>query len=466
MSVTETSGRLGWWLEARFGLSLHWGLYSIPGEGEWVRAIRKMTVQDYQPYFESFSPDPNCCREWARLARQTGAAFMVLTTKHHDGFCLFDSRLTDYTSVKAPRCRRDLVREYVQALRDEGLKVGFYYSLVDWHHPDYGPVYGDRQHPLRHDPQQKQLDRSRDWSRYISYMHGQVQELLSNYGTIDLLYFDFSYWDFAGEKWCASDLMRMVRRLQPHIITNDRLGYEAIKRSDPPDYVGDFDHAEQNLPREPVRNRSGKPVPWEGWFTISNSWSHSRTDTDYKSPATLVRALVNCVSKDGNMCLNIPPDEKGHISPEVIAILQTLGQWMQKNGESLRGCVSAPLEKPEWGRWTLSRDGRYLYAHILDQQIGHICLKGLRGRVKNPIVLNTGQPAYLTGYWNPGIQTFDSPDDIFLNFSPEVARTYPLSDPLDTVVRFEVINDPDEIERENRRLDEEYARAISRQPLP
>lgn len=465
-SVPGIPKRLEWWLESRLGMSLHWGLYSIPAQGEWIRSIKKMTVQDYQPYFEAFSPDPGCCREWARLARQAGASYMVLTTKHHDGFCLFDSRLTEYTSVKAPRCRRDLVREYVEALREEGLKVGFYYSLVDWHHPHYGPVYGDRQHPLRNDPRQKELDQSREWSKYIEYMHGQIEELLTNYGKIDVLYFDFSYWDFQGEKWQATDLMQMVRRLQPDIVTNDRLGWEPIKRANPPTYVGDFDHSEQNLPREPIKNENGKPVPWEGWFTLSNSWCHSRTDTEYKSPATLVRALVNCVSKDGNLCLNVGPDEKGHISPEAVSIIQSLGQWMEKNHASIRGCGSAPLEKPEWGRWTLSRDGRYLYAHILDQQIGHISLKGLRGRVKNPVVLSTGLPAYLSGFWNPGVQTFDSPDDIFLNFRPEMAKTYPLPDPLDTVVRFEVVDDPQETEQEIKRLKDKYVRDTSHIPMP
>lgn len=458
--------RLQWWQDARFAMSLHWGLYSIPADGEWIRAVRKWTVEQYQPYFDSFSPDPDCCRNWAKLARRAGAAYMVLTTKHHDGFCLFGSKLTNYTSVHAPQCRRDLVREYVDALRAEGLRVGFYYSLVDWHHPDYGPVFGDRQHPLRHDPRQRELDRTRDWSRYIAYMHGQVEELLSNYGKIDVLYFDFSYWDFIGEKWGATELMQMVRRLQPDIVTNDRLGNEPIKLANPPSYVGDFDHAEQNLPRDPVFNALGQRIPWEGWFTISNSWCNNHSDTDYKPPATLVRALVNCVSKDGNLCLNVAPDERGHIRAEAIPIVEAFADWHARHRESIEGCGAAPLEKPEWGRWTMSRDGRYLYAHILDQQIGHISLKGLRGRVRNPIVLGSGEPAFLSAYWNPGVQTFDAPDDIFLNFRPGMAGTYPLPDPLDTVVRFEIVHDPAEIEREKQRLRDTFARAISHTPIP
>jgi alpha-L-fucosidase len=466
LSDSTLPDRIHWWLDARFAMSLHWGLYSLPADGEWIRAVRKMSVEDYQPYFDAFSPDPDCCRGWAKLAKQAGAAYMVLTTKHHDGFCLFDSKLTTYTAMHAPKCRRDLVREYVEALRAEGLRVGFYYSLVDWHHPDYGPVFGDRQHPLRHDPKQKDLDRSRDWSKYIAYLHGQVEELLTNYGKIDVLYFDFSYWDFIGEKWGATDLMKMVRRLQPDIITNDRLGYEPIKQANPPAYVGDFDHAEQNLPRDPVTTVNGKRVPWEGWFTISNSWCNNHTDTDYKSPATLARALVNCVSKDGNLCLNVAPDEKGHIRREAIPIVEAFSEWHQRNRESIRSCGAAPLEKPEWGRWTMSADGKYLYAHVLDQQIGHLSLKGLRGRVKNPVVLATGQPATLGAFWNPGVQTFDSLDDIFLNYGPGFAGTHRLPDAIDTVIRLEVVHDEAEVQREKQRLRDEYQRAIEHKPIP
>ena len=463
-SSFSASDHVKWWLDARFGLSLHWGLYSIPGRGEWIRSTERLTIEQYQPYFDAFSPDPGCCREWARLAREAGAKYVVLTAKHHDGFCLWDSKLTSYTSVNTP-AKRDLIREYVDALRAEGLRVGIYYSLVDWHHPDSGPVYGDRQHPLRHDPKQRELDAKRDWSRYVKYMHGQVEELMTNYGTIDVLFFDFSYWDFAGERWGATELMRTVRRLQPNIVVNDRLGGEEIKTASPPSWVGDFDHAEQNIPREPVKDARGRRIPWEAWMTLTNSWCHSEGPCDYKSAATVVRSLVNCVSKGGNMCMNVAPDAKGHLAKETIAILQQVGNWMRTNAESVCACGPAGLAKPDWGRFTMSNDGQRLYAHLLEQPIGHLSLAGLRGWVERPVVLATGKPALLDNYWNPGVQTFDAPDDIFLNTAPPMQATWPLPDEVDTVIRFDVVRDSERRQQIVRELQESFERSMQRLPF-
>lgn len=452
--------RLHWYLEARFGLSLHFGLYSLPGRGEWIRSVERLTVEEYQRYFDAFAPDAECAREWARAARMAGARYVVLTAKHHDGFCLFDSALTDYKSTNTP-ARRDLIREYVDAVRAEGLRVGLYYSLVDWYHPDY-PAYGDRQHPLRHDPAARERDTRCVWPRYLEYMHGQVRELCSNYGKLDVLVFDFSYWDFHGERWGATELMRMIRQLQPDVVVNDRLGCESIKALEPPAYTGDYDQAEMDIPREPVRNKAGHPIPWESWFPLSNSWAHNPSDADYKSAATIIHALVNCVSKGGNLLLNVAPDPRGHLNAHTLSTLQEIGAWLARNGESVYGCGPAPLPKPEWGRWT--QRGNVLYAHILAPVIGHLSLQGLRGKVKNPHVLATWQPAILCDYWNPGIQTFDAPDDIFLNFREPIQFTWPLPDARDTVVRLEYTSP-----EEQARLLEEYranfARATARVPF-
>lgn len=456
--------RLDWYEQARFGLSAHWGLYSIPGEGEWIRAVKRLTVEQYQPYFDAFNPQPGCCRAWAKLAKQSGARYMVLTAKHHDGFCLWDSELTNYTSMHTP-ARRDLVREFVGALRDEGIRVGLYYSLVDWHHPDYGPVFGDRQHPLRHDPAQKSLDARRDWSRYVRYLHGQVEELLTHYGHIDLLYFDFSYWQFTGEHWGATELMKLVRRLQPDIVTNDRLGFEPLKQPTPPSFAGDFDHAEQNIPRSFVLNAHGERIPFEAWFTVTNSWCHNPTDHDHKTSATIVRALVNAVSKGGNLCLNIGPDAAGRVSATSATILGEIGAWLAVNGESIHSCGPAPLAKPEWGRYTLSSDLRRLYAHILDPVVGHLCLPDLRGVVSNPRVLATGAPAILGDYWNPGVQTFDGPTDIFLNTAAPLQCTFPLPDPIDTVVGLDVLQSPADRASFLKLLDAARDNSLERKPF-
>jgi alpha-L-fucosidase len=460
MNHSSTSDRLAWHREARFGMSLHWGLYSLIGRGEWVRAIERLTVEQYAPYFNAFRPDPGCCREWAKLARQAGMKYILLTAKHHDGFCLFDSKLTAYKSTNTP-AGRDLVREFVDAARVEGLRVGLYYSLIDWHHDDY-PAYMDRQHPLRHDPAAKGRDARCDWSRYIRYMHGQVEELLTRYGRIDLLAFDFSYWDYTGGKWGAAELMRLIRRLQPDIVVNDRLGIESIKQASPPAFVGDIDHVEQDVPREPVRNVLGQSVPWESWLTINNSWSYNPTDRDFKSPQSIVRTLVNCVSKGGNLLFNVAPDPAGHIQLESSDILHQVGRWLERNGESIYGAGPANWPKPEWGRFT--QRGQTLYAHLLDQPMGHLTLPNLRGRVKDPIVLATGEPGFLSDYWNPGIQTFDEPNDIFFNVRQPVAYTWPLPDDLDTVVRLTLTTeDEPEALLEGYRL--AYQAAVARKPL-
>jgi alpha-L-fucosidase len=462
--AAPTPARLKWWTESRFGLSLHWGLYSIPAQGEWLRSVRQMSVDDYAVYFDKFAPDADCCREWASTAADAGAGYVVLTAKHHDGFCLWDSDLTDYKSTRTA-ARRDFIREYVDALRERGIRVGLYYSLVDWHHPDYGPVFGDRQHPLRHDPRQRVLDQNRDWSSYVAYMHGQIEELLTRYGTIDLLYVDFSYWDFVGDKWGASRLMKRIRELQPSIIVNDRFGTEALKQSELPDYAGDFDHAEQNIPRKPVLNARGERIPWEAWFTINNSWCVDPHDTAFKSASTIIRALVNCVSKGGNLCLNVSPDARGHLDPRVTQTLHEVGAWLARNGESIRGCGEAPFEKAEWGRYTMAADGRHLYAHVTEPAIGHLNLPGLRGIVRNGCTLATGTEVHIGDYWNPGIQTFDAPDDVFFNFGRPMQLTLPLPDPRDTVIKFSLARSPTEQAQLRNGLDERYRQAIARNPI-
>lgn len=430
------STRLAWYREARFGMSLHFGAYSVAARGEWVRSVERLSVEDYQPYVDAFNPHREWAREWVALARSAGARYGVLTAKHHDGFCLFDSQRTRYTTVHSP-AGRDLVREWVEACREGGLRVGLYYSLVDWHHPDY-PAWQDRQHPLRHDKAARERDARCDWSRYVAYLHGQVEELCRNYGTIDLLIFDFSYWDYAGEKWGASELMRRIRALQPDVVVNDRLGVEALKQVPPPDYAGDFDQAEQVIPREGLRNRAGQPIPWESWFTLNNSWCFDPNDHAWKDATAVIRALVNCVSKDGNLTLNVSPDARGHVPGPAAAILREVGEWLRANGASVHGAGPAPWPKPEWGRFT--RKGNHLYAHVFEPVLGHLTLPGLRGRVQNGRVLATGAEAILCDYWNPGIQTFDAPDDIFFNFGRPVQATFRLPDARDTVVTFDLVD--------------------------
>lgn len=449
--------RMRWWLEARFGMSLHFGLYSVAGRGEWVRSAEEMSVEDYRRYFDAFNPEPGWATEWARLAKASGARYGVLTTKHHDGFCLFDSALTDYKATNTP-ARRDLVREWVEAMRAEGLRVGLYYSLVDWHHPDY-PAAGDRQHPLRNKPDSPERDRHCEWARYVAYLHGQVEELCSNYGRIDSLVFDFSYWQYTGEKWGAAELVRKIRTLQPDILLNDRMGNEPRKKVPRPAWAGDYDQTEQDIPRECLRDDAGAPMPWEGWFTLTNSWSFSATDGLWKTPSAVIRALVNCVSKDGNLLLNVSPDARGHVPGQAQSILRELGAWLKSNGAAIYGAGAADLPKPEWGRFT--QKGDCLFAHVLEPVIGHITLPDLRGRVADGRIVANNCDVILCDYWNPEVQTFDGPHDIFFNFAEPTAWTYPLPDARDTVVAFR-LTDETESRAIVARLDESKARLLSR----
>ena len=443
------------WQRDRFGMSLHFGLYSVAARGEWVRSVEELHIEEYRHYFEAFNPDPGWAAEWARLAARAGARYAVLTTKHHDGFCLFDSALTSYKATNAA-AGRDLVREWVDAVRAEGLKVGFYYSLVDWHHPDC-PAAGDRQHPLRHKADSPARNAQCDWNRYVAYLHGQVEELCTLYGRIDSLVFDFSYWEYTGEKWGATELLRKIRSLQPHCLVNDRLGNEPGKRVPRPSFAGDYEQTEQNIPREGLRDDAGMPMPWEGWFTLNNSWCYSTTDHCWKTPTAVIRALVNCVSKNGNLLLNVSPDARGRVPAQARGILEELGRWLALNGESIYGAGASEFPKPEWGRYT-QREG-VLYAHLLDPVIGNITLHGLRGRVKNGRLPATGAEVLLCDFWNPGVQTFDGPEDIFFNFARPTSATYPLPDAHDTVVAFDLATDA-EREAELRRLAGEKSRLL------
>ena len=213
----EYEERMKWYQDARFGMFIHWGLYSIPARGEWVRSTEEMPEEEYLPFMKEFDARDYNPKQWAKEAKAAGMKYVVLTAKHHDGFCLFDSKYTDYKVTNTP-AGRDLIKEYVEALREEGLKVGLYFTLLDWHHPDY-PHYGDRIHPMRNHPECS--NENRDFSRYIEYMYNQVEEVCTNYGKIDIMWFDFSYDDMRGEKWGATRLIDMVRRLQPGIIIDN-----------------------------------------------------------------------------------------------------------------------------------------------------------------------------------------------------------------------------------------------------
>ena len=251
----EYEKRVAWFQDARFGMFIHWGLYAIPARGEWIRSQEQMSLEAYNRYFEEFDPKAYDPKQWARLAKKAGMKYAVMTAKHHDGFCLFDSQYTDYKSTNT-RCGRDLIREYLDAFRAEGIRVGVYYSLLDWRHPDY-PHYQDRTHPMRNDPAFS--NENRDFDRYLQYMHAQVRELCTNYGKLDIIWFDFSYDNLFGVAWKATELVTMVRELQPGILIDNRLegsGSEqgSLMTGNMKPYHGDFACPEQIVPSGACRS--------------------------------------------------------------------------------------------------------------------------------------------------------------------------------------------------------------------
>ncbi|MFC5649179.1 alpha-L-fucosidase [Paenibacillus solisilvae] len=430
--IAQRTERTKWFQEDRFGMFIHWGLYAIPARGEWVRSMEQISVEDYQPYFEEFNPDQYDPKQWARAAKQAGMKYAVLTAKHHDGFCLFDSGLTAYKSTNT-QAKRDLVREFLDAFRAEGLKVGLYYSLIDWHHPDY-PAYGDPIHPMRNNEAFKRDPET--FGSYLTYMHGQVRELLTNYGRIDIMWFDFSYGEMVGEKWQATKLMEMIRSLQPHIIVDNRLDASgeqggSIYSDNPQLYSGDFASPEQIIPPEGVQDEAGNPLPWEACITLNNDWGYN-PNGHYKSAKVIVRKLVECVSKNGNLLVNIGPDAKGAIPQKSLRVLAEVGQWMSKNRASIYGCVKAGLDKPEWGRYT--QRGNKLYAHIFEESIGPINLRGLNGKIKRARLLADGSELHISKPWSAKQYT----DDAFFNFSVPEHFSFALPDETDTVVELEL----------------------------
>jgi alpha-L-fucosidase len=360
---------------------IHWGLYALPARHEWVMTRELREVEDYEKYASVFDPDLFDPREWARQARKAGMKYVVLTTKHHDGFCLWDSELTDYKSTNTP-FGRDVVAEYVDAVRAEGLKVGFYHSLIDWHHPDFTI---DGHHPLRERVDRDKLNESRDMDRYRTYLHGQVRELLTHYGQIDYLFFDFSYknddhhevpiWNGkTAEDWGAEELLALVRELQPGILVNDRL-----------DIPGDFVTPEQYQPDKPMEI-DGVPMLWEACQTLNGSWGYDRDNEAYKSPDLLIRMLIDGVSKGGNLLLNVGPTGRGEFEPEAVDTLEEFAEWMRRHSSSIYGAGPSGHVAPLDARYT--QRGDRLYLHLFGWPLEHVHLAGLAGRVEYAQLLN------------------------------------------------------------------------------
>ncbi|MBO0885098.1 MAG: alpha-L-fucosidase, partial [Mycobacterium sp.] len=360
--------------DRRFGLFIHWGLYALAARHEWVKNLEQLTDEQYQPYFDHFEPDLYDPTAWARAAKAAGMRYAVLTSKHHEGFALWDSDLTDYKATKTP-WGKDLIGPFVEAFRAEGLGIGFYHSLIDWHHPEF-PV--DAVHPQRNDLEFRKATAGRDVAKYADYLHGQVEELLTRYGPVDVMWLDFSYPDgtFADgtpagkgrNDWRSEQLLARIRELQPGILVNDRL-----------DIPGDFLTPEQYQPAGPM-TRDGRPMPWEACQTLNGSWGYDRDNLDWKPVDMLIRMLIDSVSKDGNLLLNVGPTGRGEFDPRALRTLHGIGEWMRLNSRSIYGCGPAEFTPPADCRYT--QRGNRLYLHVFAWPMRHLHLPGLAGRLR------------------------------------------------------------------------------------
>ena len=422
--------RVEWYQQARFGMFIHWGIYAIPARGEWVRSVEEMPEEEYMSFFEEFDPIDFQPKKWAKAAKEAGMKYAIMTAKHHDGFCLFDSELTDFKATNT-KAGKDLVKEYLEAFREEGLKVGLYYSLLDWHHPDY-PHYKDQNHPMRNCEAQKDVDR--DFNRYLDYMHGQVRELCTRYGKLDIMWFDFSYGELRGEAWRATELVNMVRGYQPDIIIDNRLevsgeGFGSLATDNPSVFAGDFVSPEQIIPPQGLKSESGKDLVWEACITMNDNWGYCAKDKNFKPASTIIKKLVECVSKNGNLLLNVGPDARGNIPEESLEILREIGIWMKKNSASIYGCKGSGLPKPENGR--ITGRGNKLYYHVMENAIGSVPLYGVsKNLVKSVRLLYDGSELKVADNWIVN----NYPDIAFV----DISNSPYLPDAVDTVVEIEM----------------------------
>lgn len=387
----KTAGDTAWFEYDRFGMFIHFGLYSAGGRHEWFRTTESISDEQYHKYARFFNPDMFDPREWARKAKAAGMKYAVMTTKHHEGFCMFDSKYTDFKSTNTP-AKKDFVKEFVEAFRAEGLKVGLYYSLIDWNHPHF-PI--DLFHPKRTDPDGEEQNKHRDISIYREYMANQITELMTNYGKIDIFWFDFTYrslkpmdnefnqfaiktykpwmpWNNA-ETWGAERLIKIIRSNNPDIMINGRAG---IKQ--------DFETPEQTLTGAwPTDPNTGEYLTWESCQTFSGAWGYSRDEMSWKSPEMLIRMLLRCVCNGGNLIMNVGPTGRGCFDDRADAALDVFAHWMKFNNRSVYGCTKAEpeFEAPVGTVMTQSIDGSRLYIHLLEYPFSELKMKNVAGKV-------------------------------------------------------------------------------------
>ena len=358
VNTLPTPGDTKWFVRDRFGMFIHWGTYALAARHEWVKHNEEIPDEIYDKYFKHFDPDLYDPELWAKAASNAGMKYFVITTKHHEGFCLWDSKLTDYKATNTPY-GKDLLHPMVDAFRAQDMRVGFYHSLIDWHHPHYiiDPHIG----PYRNAPNRDELNKGRDQAKYAEYLHGQVRELLTEFGKVDILWFDFSYPkpDGTGKgraDWKSEDLYKLVRELMPDVILDDRLDLEE---------GWDIKTPEQFQPEGWV-TYNGQPVVWEACQTFSGSWGYYRDEFTWKSIDQLIQMLIDTVSKGGNLLMNVGPTGRGEFDERALSSLNGMGEWMKRHDRSIYGCTQAPegFTAPQDCRLTYNPETNRMYIHV------------------------------------------------------------------------------------------------------
>src|SRR5437773_9041326 len=371
---SQKEQRMKWWKDARFGLFIHWGLYSVPASewkgdtshAEWIRTTAKIPINEYEKFVHQFNPVKFNAEEWVKLAKAAGMKYIVITSKHHDGFCMFDTKQTDFDIMSTP-FHRDVMKELSEACKKEGIQLCFYHSIMDWHHPDYLP---------RREWEKDRPTTGANFQNYISYLKSELKELLTNYGKIGVLWFD-GEWENTWTHERGKDLYQYVRSLQPSIIVNNRVdvGREGMQGLTKEGFVGDFGTPEQEIPATGIPN-----ADWESCMTMNNNWGYNSHDNNWKSSEDLVRKLIDIASKGGNFLLNIGPTSEGVFPKQAIERLKDIGSWMRINSESIYETKASPFKKLSWGRCTQKSipGGTRLYLQVFDwPEDGKLIVRGI-----------------------------------------------------------------------------------------
>jgi alpha-L-fucosidase len=388
-SKADRDARMEWWREARFGLFIHWGLYSIPaGEwkgktdyGEWIRTSAEIPLEEYDKFVDQFNPVKFNPDEWVRMAKDAGMKYITITSKHHDGFCLFDSKYTDFNVMHTP-FKRDILKELSDACHKAGIKMCFYHSIMDWHYPDYLP---------RRNWETTRSTEGANFDRYVRHMKDQLKELLTHYGDIGVLWFD-GEWESTWNPDYGNDLYNYVRSLQPSIIINNRVGagrsgMEGMTKG--AEFAGDFGTPEQEIPATGIPD-----ADWETCMTMNDHWGYNRADMNFKSTKELLRMVADIASKGGNFLLNVGPTSEGLFPPTSVQRLKEIGSWMKVNGEAIYATKASPFKLLDWGRCTqkLIAGGSRLYLHVFDWPAnGKLVVPGIFNEVKKAYLLADAQ---------------------------------------------------------------------------